>query len=156
MVSVVLDADVDGLGAKGELVEVKPAYAENFIVSKGLGSIASKELMAQMAKEAEEAAAKAAAAKKHATEGRDTLQQKFGKTGIKTEVQVGADSKITDTFTSEDVAEALSRAGVKVDASSIQLPEVTEVGSFVAEVTLHPDVTMSIKVAVEKSKITFV
>ena len=41
MLKVLLDADVDGLGAKGALVDVKPAYAENFIIKNGLGAVAS-------------------------------------------------------------------------------------------------------------------
>ena len=152
-VTVILDADVEGLGAKGSLVDVKPAYAENFIISKGMGSKASKELIEQIAEQAKAAADKAAAAKKKAEEGRALIQEKFGK-GLQIDVQV-ADGVPKEAVTSADVAADLSRAGVKVDAADVMMADQTELGSVVAEVVLHPDVSASVKVIVAKSKITF-
>lgn len=42
MITLVLKQDVKGLGKKGDVVSVKPGYAHNFIIPKGLGVIASK------------------------------------------------------------------------------------------------------------------
>jgi len=157
MVTVVLEADVDELGEKGDLVQVKPAYAENVIVSKGLGQVASQEMIDRIA--AEMAAAKAAksAAKKKATDTAAELQRVFGK-GLVTEVQVGAAGEVDDpSLNVEWIASQIKeRASVTVDPSIIMLPEVKELGSVIATVNLHEDVTASIKVVVEKSKITFV
>ena len=52
------------------------------------------------------------------------------------------------------VASALGRAGVKVDASAIEMAEMTELGSAVAELTLHEQVFTSVKVTVKRSPIT--
>lgn len=155
MITVVLEADIEGLGSKGELAEVKPAYAENFLVAKGMGSIASKELIKQLEEEAAAAAAAAAAQKKKATDDKVALDQKFGKAGMKTEVQV-KDGEVQDTVDSETVAAMLTRAGIAVDSSAIEMPEVKDLGSVLVEVKLHPEVSATVKLNVEKSKITLV
>merc|ERR1711865_1211181 len=58
---ILLEADVEGLGKMGQIVEVKVAYATNVIVAKGLGSVASKEMVAQIAKSEAEAVIASAA-----------------------------------------------------------------------------------------------
>ena len=154
VLQVILSADVPGLGQKGALVEVKPAYAENFIVAKGLGSKASKQQIEELLKEQEEAIAKAAATKKKALLAKDMMAKRYGKGGFVTEVQVGQDGEVLDAVTSHSIATELKRAGVEVDAADIEMPEVTELGSVVAELKLHPEVATSLKVTVEKSKIS--
>lgn len=153
-VQVLLDADVEGVGEKGALVELKPAYAENVVVAKGLGAIATPEQIAQLAKELEEQMAKAAAAKQTALKAKETMAGKFAK-GLVIEVQM-KDGEITESVTSQSIADVLKRASVDVQAADIAMPDVTELGSFSAQVTLHPDVVSSLKVVVEKSKITFI
>ena len=59
-----MEADVEGLGKMGQIVEVKVAYATNVIVAKGLGSVASKEMVAQIAKSEAEAVIASAEEKK--------------------------------------------------------------------------------------------
>jgi hypothetical protein len=74
--------------------------------------------------------------------------------GIIEEVQVAPDGTIKDSVTSAEIAAAIKRGGITVDEACISMPEVTELGSVLAEVTLHPDVSVTIKVIVQKSKIT--
>ena len=156
VVTVLLEADVEGLGVKGALVEVKPAYAENVLVNQGKGSIASQEMIDTALAEAAAALAKKAGAKKRAAEGKDMLQSKLSKSGLTIEVQVDKQTgEILESVTTETVAAAIKRAGVEVVASDISMPEITELGSVIAEVALHPEVTASVKVVVEKSKIPF-
>ena len=49
MVKVLLSTDVDGLGPKGTVVEVKSAYAQNVLVPKKLGAVPTKEMLEQLA-----------------------------------------------------------------------------------------------------------
>ena len=74
LITILLEADVEGVGLKGEIIEVKPAYGENTIIAKGLGSKATKEQIQQA--EADKLAKEAAAlaAKKRAEDAsRDLL-----------------------------------------------------------------------------------
>jgi len=156
LVKVVLESDVDGLGLAGDLVEVKPAYADNFIVAKKLGSVASQETIAKIAEDQAAKATAAAAALKKASKDKQAIDAKYGKAGLVQEVQVDADGNPKAPVTINDVAADLSRAGFAVDAAAIEMPDITILGSEVAKIHLHPDVTVMLKVNVLKSKIVFV
>ena len=152
---ILLEADVEGLGKMGQIVEVKVAYATNVIVAKGLGSVASKEMVAQIAKSEAEAVIASAEEKKKASATKATLQSKYAKAGIIFEVQVAKDGSIA-TVGSEEVAAEISRSGTPVLAVNVEMDEITELGdSVIATVVLHKDVDMQVKVEVIKSKITF-
>lgn len=153
-ITILLEKDAEGLGAAGDLVEVKPAYAENFLVARGVGVFASIAVIEQKKAEAEAALEKAIAARKLADKAKETINDKYGKGGMVYEVQV-KDGAIDGSVTSDDIAKELDRLGVKVTAADIAMPEVTELGSVIAEVALHPEVSATVKVNVEKSKITF-
>ena len=136
-------------------MEVKPAYAENFIVSNGMGVKATKDMLERVAKEEAEAAAKAKAAKAKAEEDRQTLQAKFGNKGLIIDKQVDKEGEIDSSVTAGSVCAELVRAGVAIEEKNVEMPDITEIGSAICEVKLHPDVTASVKVIVQKSKITF-
>ena len=148
LVSVILDSDVSGLGEKGVVVQVKSSYAENVIVRGGLGKIATKSDLEKIAEAEVAAAAAKAAAKAKAEAAKQLITAKFGR-GMKFEVQPD------EIVTSEGVVTEIARA-TQVTAETVDMPDITECpGSAIAEVTLHADVKLSIKVNVEKSKITF-
>merc|ERR1719453_1314722 len=115
---------------------VQPAYAENFIVAKGIVSIASQELIAKIEAEIAEEKEKALKAKKIAEEKKEMLITKYSGKGLVTEVQMNKDGTIKDTVDAAAVVKMLSRAGVTVEAADIAMPEVSERGSVLAEVTL--------------------
>ena len=156
LMTVLLEADVGGVGEAGSLVDIKPAFAENFIIAKGLGKKANAQMIAEVQAEAAATAATEAAAKKAAEDCRELISSKFGKTGVILEVQVVPGSTQTkEPVTRQYIASTLSRAaGVKVAPETIEMPDVSELGTVTAELTLHPKVSTSIKVTVNKSPIT--
>lgn len=154
-VTVLLEKDADGLGAAGDLVDVKPAYAENFLVARGVGVIASSEIIEQKKAEAEAAMEAAISARKTADKAKEAINAKYGKAGMTYEVQVTKDGAIDGAVTSASIASELARAAIKVAADDIVMPEVSELGPVLAEVTLHPEVSATVKVNIVKSKITF-
>merc|ERR1712106_1306857 len=113
------------------------------------------EMVAQIAKSEAEAVIASAEEKKKATATKATLQQRYAKAGIVFEVQVAKDGSIA-TVGSEEVAAEISRTGSTVRASDVEMADITELGSSeIATLYLHPEVEMSVKVEVAKSKITF-
>ncbi len=62
-IQVVLRDDVEKLGKSGELVRVKPGYARNFLLPRGLAVAATRENIAQIEHEKKVAVARAAKAK---------------------------------------------------------------------------------------------
>lgn len=121
-VVVLLSEDIKGIGKKGELVNVKPAYAENFITSKGLGKVATPDVLASLEREKAEAAAAAIAAKEDA----EALQAKLGevfKEGLIIKKKVGPSGEIFGKVTKNLLAQVINeRAGTKLDGRQITVP----------------------------------
>ena len=101
-VQCVLLADVKGVGRKGELVVVKPAYAENMLIRTGLGEKATPDILEKLATEKAEADAAAVAAKQAAVETNEKLIALFKENGAVLKKKANPDSgqifgKITPT-----------------------------------------------------------
>jgi len=74
---------------------------------------------------------------------------KLGAVSVKITRKVGDQDKLFGSVTALDIAEALAKAGNKIDRRLIHLPEpIKSVGSFEIELRLHRDVTTKIKVEV--------
>merc|ERR1719163_2762333 len=104
-------------------------------------------MIEQATAEAAVKAAAAAAALQAAREVEAALATKFGKGGLKYEVQVDrATGTSKETITSVEIAKELGRKGITVSAADIAMPEMNELGSTLAKVHLHPEVTTMLKV----------
>jgi len=145
-VQVVLNADVLSLGKDGDLVEVAPGYARNFLVPTGkavpVTAAVLRQVEARRAKEAERQAAIKAAAEAFrtalATIGRFTVKK-----------QTGGDDVLFGTVTNGDVAEAIEAATKKeVDRRAIIVPEIHRTGAYKVQVKLHPEVVAEINLEV--------
>lgn len=136
---VVLLQDVKGLGKNGELVEVKPGYANNCLFRQGLAVEATPDNLniVKTKKKAEEAKAKqlleeATETGKHLKGKKVTLKLKCGDGG-----------RLYGAVTNQNIADELEAMGFKVDKRNIQVKDaIKSVGSYEAEVRLHPQVTV--------------
>lgn len=147
-VQVVLSAPVKGLGKKGDLVSVKPAYAENMIVRAGLGAVATPEALDRIAAEQAEEAANASALKAQAEADATTLEAVFGE-GCVVKKKVGPDGAIFGSVTAAEIAGLVSeRARVAVDKKNIEVPEFKKIGTGIAELALHKTVSAKLKIVV--------
>jgi len=151
-VQVVLTAEIKGVGRKGELVSVKPAYADNFIVNKGLGAIATPEKLAEIAAAQEAADAEAAALKAQAMKDAETIAAAFGEDGGEIAKNVGPDGAVFGSVTAAEVIALIKeRANVSVQKKQVKVPEIKTLGSGLAEVALHKEVTSKVKIVVVAS-----
>lgn len=143
---IVLRTDVESLGKKGDLLEVAPGYARNYLVPRGLAIVASK------------GAEKQAAAMRRNREVRDARDreaaQNAARTLVATPVQVSARAgeagKLFGSVTSMDIAAAIEAAtGVTVDRRKVALADpIKELGTSEVQVTLHTDVIVTVTVEV--------
>ena len=146
-IQVVLKDDVEKLGKSGEIVKVKPGYARNFLLPRGLAVVASRGNIVQVEHEKKVAIARAAKLKADAGAIAKTLD------GISVEiaVQVGEGDKIFGSVSTKDIAEALEKKGQKVDRKKIQLSEpIKTLGEHAVTIKLGYDVTATVKVNVVK------
>jgi large subunit ribosomal protein L9 len=143
---VILAADVDKLGHKGDVVTVADGHARNFLVPKGLAMTASKGTLKQAeqmrrAREEEAKKAKEAAAAKVAT---------LGATPVYISARAGEEGKLFGSVTNSDVARAIvEQLGEEVDRRDIRLDDpIRTLGSHQVEIHLHEDVNALVTVEV--------
>jgi ribosomal protein L9 len=148
---------VDAMSSLATVVEVKSAYGENTIISKGLGVKATKEQIAQAKADELAKVAAAAAALKRAQEAKSTLMAKYGSKGLLVERMFSLQGEMEGgAVTADEVAQDLSRgSGLALEAFKVTMDPIEAIGeSVVAAVELHPEVVTSVKVVLQKSKIT--
>lgn len=143
---VILAADVEKLGHKGDVVTVADGYARNFLVPRGLALTASKGALKQAeqmrrAREEETQKAKEAAAAKVAT---------LGASPVYISARAGEEGKLFGSVTNSDVARAIvEQLGEEVDRRQIRLEDpIRTLGSHQVEIHLHEEVNALVTVEV--------
>lgn len=143
--TVLLREDIDTLGARGELVKVKPGYARNYLLPRGLAVAATAGNMRQI--EQERAALLRKEAKEKGTAEMQATQ--MGSLKLTFERKVGEHGLLYGSVTSMDIAEALQAKGYEIDRKRILLKDnFKEVGDYTVPVRLHRDVVLEIPVEV--------
>lgn len=136
---VVLNQDVRKLGINGDLVEVAPGYARNYLLPQGIASLATAGILRQVEQRREKERQRLLAELQEA-ESRKVALKTVGKLTIRK--QVGEDNQIFGTVTTQDIADVIKeRAGQEVDRRGITIPEINKTGNYEAQVKLHSEVT---------------
>ena len=145
---VILLKDLEGLGSEGELVKVKPGFARNFLVPKGIALRASKSNLAV----AEERKRIKEAKENRAEKVNQVLIDKLAKTNITIEVQVGEEERIFGSVTTQDIQKFLEEKGITIDRSCILMEEpIKSLGIYNIPVKITVDLESEIKVYVIKT-----
>ncbi|HTA88243.1 MAG TPA: 50S ribosomal protein L9 [Polyangiaceae bacterium] len=144
---VLLQADVDNLGSGGEIVRVRPGFARNFLLPRGLAVPATAGNLARV-----EELKKAAAARKQQelVEAQD-LAKKLDGSSVKITRAAGDEGKMFGSVTSKDIGDAFEKLGVTIDRKKIHLAEpIKTLGTFEVPLKLHGSVSVTLKVEVVK------
>jgi large subunit ribosomal protein L9 len=146
-IKVVLKQDVDTLGRGGDVVRVRPGYARNFLVPRGLAVTASAGNLARL-DELKKAAQ--AAAVRNLDESKKQAAALEG-VSVKIERSVGDEGRMYGSVTSRDIEEAFAAAGHVIDRKKLQLPEpIKALGPASVTLKLHTDVSATLKIEVVK------
>lgn len=143
-IHVVLTEEIANLGKSGELVRVRPGFARNYLIPRGLAVSATEENKSRIEHEKKVAEARAAKAKAAATE----LAQKLGSVKITISRPVGENDKLYGSVTTRDIEEALAQQGYSVDRRRIDTEPLKALGTFQVPVHLATAVTATIEVTV--------
>lgn len=144
---VILKEDVGTLGSRGDVVKVAEGYGRNYLIPKKLAieaTAANKTVIEQM---------KAAAVRRTAREKGDAevIGQQLTGVTVSFTRKSGEHDQLFGSVTSADIARELEHKGVQIDRRKIQLPEpLKQVGEFNVPVRLHKDVTVPVKVVIQK------
>ncbi len=143
---VVLRADVDKVGKRGDIVEVADGYGRNYLLPKGLAIVATNGVTAQ------------ANAMRRARDLRDARDRESAEVVARTLVPLviriparsGAGGRLFGSVTSTDVADAVAQqAKVTLDRRRLHLDEpIKSLGIHEIPVKLHTDVEFRVTVEV--------
>ncbi|MBK7581716.1 MAG: 50S ribosomal protein L9 [Myxococcales bacterium] len=144
---VVLSQEVENLGVSGDVVRVRPGYARNFLIPRGLAIPATPSNLARVDDLKRAAASRAA---KELTAARE-IAKKIGNVSVKISRAVGDENKMFGSVTTRDIEEAFAKVGVEIDRKKLVLPEPLKLlGLHDVMLKLHSDVSVALKVEVVK------
>lgn len=143
---IILLDKVENLGGLGDKVKVRPGYARNYLIPTGKAKYATPANIAEFEArraELEKTAAEALAAA-------EARSAKLDGMVVTLTALAGAEGKLFGSIGTQDIADAVTAAGVEVERKEVRLPEgaLRHVGEYDVEVHLHSDVDATIKVVV--------
>ena len=146
---IILLQSYEKLGKVGEIINVKPGFARNYLIPNKIASLATDQnikalevfLKAQENKEAKNRI------------NLDALSKKLNSLTLKFEVQVGEDEKLFGSVTSQMISDELDNQGYIIDKKEIQLEDsIKELGNYKIEINLGYDLETKIKIKVVGAK----
>ena len=145
-VQVVLTENISSLGKDGDVVEVAPGYARNFLFPTGKSVNVTPSVLKQIERKREKEKIAAEKIKKEALDFKTALKT-IGRFTIKK--QVGEDGVLFGTVTNGDVAEAIKVSTKKeIDRRDIQVPDIHTLGSYTVQIKLHQEVSAEVNIEV--------
>jgi len=146
MIQVILRSDVDGLGKRGDIVEVADGHARNFLLPKGKAIKASNGAVAQAARMRRSRDLRDASDRDAATTIASTLVPKV----ISIPAKAGTEGKLFGSVTSSDIVAAVEeQTGIKLDRKVVHIDEqIKTIGQHTVTASLHTDVSFPITVEV--------
>lgn len=145
---VILTQKYESLGDAGEVVNVKPGYARNYLLPQNIalsftpGNLKRYEEMKKM---------KLARENKSKIEA-EQLAEVLNKISCTATVEVGEGDKLFGSVTSQNICDLLKEKNVEIDRRKILLDEpIKALGIYTVPIKLHPEVEAKIKVWVVKA-----
>ncbi|PKM10484.1 MAG: 50S ribosomal protein L9 [Gammaproteobacteria bacterium HGW-Gammaproteobacteria-3] len=143
---VILLEKIANLGSLGDKVTIKAGYGRNYLLPKGKAVPATAAKLAEFeARRAE--LEKAATEKLSAAEAR---AQALAKLEITLAHKAGDEGKLFGSIGTQNIAEAITEAGVKVEKNEIRLPQgpIRQIGNYAVAIDLHSDVVGTVALTV--------
>jgi large subunit ribosomal protein L9 len=114
---VILNKTIDNLGLEGELVNVKPGYARNYLIPQQIAMPINKQNLARLQQQKEAIEARLEKERKEA----GTLADKLSNVTIEIARRVGDEDRLFGSVTSADIADKLEEKGITIDRRTILL-----------------------------------
>jgi large subunit ribosomal protein L9 len=146
---VILRADITNVGRQGEVKEVAPGFARNYLLPRNLVMEATDANMKLWSREK----VKLEKQREQIIKAEQEIAGKIEKTSFTIQVKIGESGKLFGSVTNATIAKLLEDNGFKVDKHSILLSEaIKEVGVYTVDIRLHPEVIAKLKLWVVEEK----
>ena len=144
---IILRSDINGLGKRGDIVEVAKGHGRNYLLPRGLGINASDGAVSQAASMRRRRDLRDAADRDSAQTIASTLVAKVIEVKVKA---AGAEGRLFGSVTAADIVTAvLAQTGIELDRKKLTLPEhLKTVGEYSVTAKLHNDVQFAININV--------
>ena len=142
---IILIEDVEKLGLRGDVVDVRRGYARNFLLPRRLAEVATPARVAELRRvEAQRAQHEARSA-----EQAEDIAEVLGKTVLRFEVKAGPTGALFGSVTPSDVADEIWRARkVRVDRRKVAIDPIKRIGRYTVPIELFQDVQVEVKTLV--------
>ena len=140
---VILKQDIQNIGSKNDIVTVKNGYGRNFLIPKGMATLATPSAIKMHEENIRQRAHKEEKIKNEALE----VAKKMGKISLSIGAKTSSTGKIFGSVNTIQIAEALKEKGYDIERKNIAIPEdqIKEVGKFTATIKLHKEVSVDIE-----------
>lgn len=148
-IKVILLQRVSKLGYIGDVVNVKPGYARNYLLPKKIALRATKENLKYFEDQKEQIQKNNEIAKAEAQKVADQM----GQLAISLVRQASEKGQLYGSVTGRDISAAIKELGYKVSAGQVDLSApIKTIGVYEIDVNLHPEVSVMVKLSVAKSE----
>jgi large subunit ribosomal protein L9 len=137
--------DVDNLGRSGELVQVKPGYARNFLIPQKKALVADRNTLRMQTRLREERAKRAAVDREIA----EAIASRAGGITLAVEVKVDPEGNMYGSVTPADIVELFAKQGIEIERRNVFLPHVLKtLGMHELDLRLKEGVTCSFRLKI--------
>ena len=142
---VILRTDIDGLGKRGDIVDVSDGHFRNFLAPKGHALKASRGAIEQAEKMRRSRDQRDQADREAATGIASTLVPQV----ITVEAKAGAEGKLFGSVTAADIVEAIrAQTDIEIDRRDLEVDAIKTLGEHTVTASLHSDVSFPVRVEV--------
>lgn len=141
---IILRQDVENLGHKDQIVNVRPGYANNFLIPQGYASAATASAKKVLAENIKQRAHKEEKMVNDAT----AIAEKLAAVALAISAKASENGKIFGSVTTTDIAEAIAAKGIEVDKRNIKVEAIKEVGSYTATIKIYKDIKAEVALEV--------
>ena len=146
---LILKEDVENLGFKDDIVNVKNGYGRNFLIPQGLATLATesnKKVLQEKIKQSQNK-------QKKAIEEANKIVKKLEKLNLKISAKSLEGDKLFGSVTSAEISRELAENGLEIEKKYVQLSSnIKKVGSFNASIRLHREVSFDLSFEVVKEE----
>ena len=144
---LLLKCAVPGLGDRGDIVNVKPGYARNYLIPKKMAVKATDSIKRVVVEKNRLYEIKEDKHKRSLNE----VAKKMKDLSVTIVVQAGEEDKLYGSVNAHDIAEAISEQGFEVDQKMVLLEEpIKMLGVYTVVIRIHREIELPVKIWVVK------